>query len=366
MVKINLKTATPINISSESVEVSESKKEVVKEKTMEVVDEVNSIESDKEPISPEEITGPDEQNQAESSEIKSEPIEAKPFATEEEGPIFDTYEDDTTYYAPKSKKKYLFISLIVVILGAIIYGGMQFAKSFNIFDFFKKTKTAQAPPPETQPPPGTVSQKHLGLYQKNLGSNKFLNDKLQKVVTARSGGIRYSLIVLTPSEINLTVLADSKEKISTFKSNLQKSIPDLTIRTISTKSKFINRAELVFADLNSKISVSSLPPFSGAMTGLNESPEFENQIQNLTKQQNIKLEYLKQGRIIEDKAYRVSSYYLNLNGNRGKVLNLMSTLTSQFPLLQVNKISINPTNYVTYSDNQLSVRLNISYYRPKN
>lgn len=364
MVKINLKTATPINISSENDEVPESKQKIVEEETTEIVDEIKSIETDEEPVVPAEMTVSDEQKQAEASEIKAESLEAKPFASEEEGPIFDTYEDETTYYSPSSKKKYLFIFLIVVVIGAIIYGGMRFAKSLNIFDFFKKT--TQAPPPDTQPATGTISQKHLGLYQKNLGSNQFLNDKLQKVVGARSSGIRFSLIVLTPSEINLTVLADSKAKISTFKSNLQKSMPNLTFRTISTKSKLINRAEFVFADLNSKIPASAVPAFSGAMTGFNESPEFSKQIQNLTKQQNIKLEYLKQGRISEDKAYKVSSFYMNLNGNRSNLLNLMSALTSQFPLLQVNKISINPTNYVTYSDNQLSVRLNVSYYRPKN
>lgn len=368
MVKIDFLTATPLDKSSVAKTTETFPQTDQQKETQEIADDKETI-SEIEEI-PESITPPIEKEEPKiMDEEEIQRVQPKTFKIEpkKEEPVFETVSDDTGYYPSKSKKKIFLIPLIIVIIVAIGFGVFQVIQKFPISSLFKSEKSTQkktATTTEKQSVP-TIAQPVLETYQNNLGINLFIQDKLKKIISLRSNTTRFSLIVITPSEINLTVVSDSEDKISQFRTNLTNLSNDLNFRNLSTKSQTINNKKMYFADFNSKIAPASITPYSDDLTKLKQVFDIQTEMTNLTKANKLKLDYLKNGRALDGNLFQERFHYMGVSGNREGMINFLTELTSSYPLLRINKISANPSNFVTYSDSYITLRFNISYYQPK-
>jgi hypothetical protein len=368
MVKIDFLTATPLDKSSIAKTGETTPKFDQQKETPEIADDKETIAEIEEITQP--ITPSIKKERAKiSDEEESQKAPPKTFKIEskEEQPIFETVDEDIEYYPSKSKRKIFLIPLILVIIIATGFGVYQIIKKFPISSLFKSEKTTQkktAPTTEAQGV-STIPQPLLETYQNNLGINLFIQDKLQKIISLRSNTTRFSLIVITPGEINLTVVSDSEAKIGQFRNNLANLLNELNFRILSTKSRIVSNRKLYFADLSCKIDPATITPYSDDLTKLKQVTDIPAEMSNLTKVHKLKLDYLKNGRTLDGNLLQEHFHYMGVSGNREGMINFLNELTSSYPLLRINKISANPSNFVTYSDSYINLRFNISYYQPK-
>ncbi len=309
----------------------------------------------------------------EMEEIESAPKKAagKPKEFKFREDVFDDSEERFNFQSGGGYSKILIIIFVIIFVfigsGFLLY---KFTGIFNNLSFLSKSETEpqkpvveQTPTPDSEPAQtaAATTSPMLPIWLKNMGNNQFMSSNLEQIVTQKSSFSRFSLIVITVSKINLTVLSDSPDKVAQFKDDLNKSLPQLNFRTISTQEKYINRSRLIFADLSSKISPTLIQAGTGSPKNGSPSKNLRNDLTNLTNKHKLKLKYFNSGKTIPGNQYSEMYYYLNIQGSRNGILGFLKELTSAFPAVQINKISVNPTNLVTYSNNSLFIRLNLSF-----
>jgi hypothetical protein len=204
----------------------------------------------------------------------------------------------------------------------------------------------------------------LSLWQKNVGSNLFIVNHLKIIIAKKSEFCRFSLVIASPDEININVLSDSEDKIAKFKDDLNKALPNLTFRTISTQKKIINRSHFTFADIRTNIQPKLLVPSTTVIQKGSPSSNFNSDVSNLIKQHKLILNQIKSGKTINFNSYRANYFYLTITGSSANLLNFLQAMANRFPTVRINKIALNPTNLITYSDNKLSVRINVLFVNP--
>lgn len=370
MTKINFKTTSPIPEPEKSEETKViPKKEEIKPSAPEENEFLETISPD-EPV---EETVPADENETFAFEAIEEPkkpaeSKAKKMRFRESG-ISDSLTDRESKWGQEStggwkKAIVLIVILLVIILAG--YGLYRYTGIFKNLPFLKKKTTLQNSPAESQPPiPQATVNPLTPVFQKNLGSNSYLNTTLQQIISKKSGTVRFAMVIITPGEINLTVISDAADKVARFKNDLNKSFTGLKFTTIATQTEMINRNQMIFADLSSKISPSSLPTSSASVGSVKPPSTFNQEVGNLIKKYRLTLEYLKTGKIIDASQYQINHFYLNVSGNKEGILNFISDISTSFPAAQITKISLNPSNLTTYSDSYISARINISYINPK-
>jgi len=371
MAKLNFKKAKPIKSSPVVGETP---------KTSPAPEDISPPEEEKKPVieatpEPEQKPATDETvaEEFEMEEIESVPkkASAKPKEFKFREDVFDNGEGGFDSQSGGGFSKTLIIIFIIIFVfigsGFLLY---KFTGIFNNLSSSSKSETEsqvpvveQVPTPDSEPAQtaAATASPMLPVWLKNMGNNQFISSNLEQIATQRSSFSRFSLIVFTVSEINLTVLSDSPDKVARFKDDLNKSLPQLNFRTISTQEKNINRSRLIFADLNSKIPSTLIQTGTGSPKNGSPSRNLRNDLTNLTKKHKLKLEYFNSGKTIPGNQYSEIYYYVNIRGSRTGILGFLSELTSTFPAVKIKKISVNPTNLVTYSNNSLFIRLNLSF-----
>lgn len=363
MVKINLKNSIPIK-SSEKIREETKIPPAPKTKPAEPA----ATEADK-IFTPLDIPAP-----------PSEPV-AEPLPTEEEFQIIEQPEEPPTkkmrfrtqqepldlmeekWESPSSGifKKVLIAILILVVIGGVGGGIYKLTDGFSHLPF---SKTRKAPVTVKKPQPTTPAEKPTtipAVYQENAAINQFIYNTLQQLISKKPATVRYALMVLTPSEINLTLVSDSEGKITQFKNDLNKEIRGLNLKTLSSRKRIINNTSMYFADLKTSISGSQLPSATGPTGGSTvPSANLSEEIQALAKKHKIQIEKIQSGKRRDTPTFSENPYYLNVHGSKDNLLNFLSEMLSGNPAIRLVKLSLNPTNMVTFSEQQLSVRLNVS------
>jgi hypothetical protein len=370
MAKINFKTLSPLPEPEKTEESrTTSKKKDVKPpppEENEFLETITTEEPAKETVSADDNETFTLEDVEESVKPKESKAKKMRFREMDDSDFSGGHESGWGQESTGGWKKVVVITAILLIIILAGFGLCQYSGVFKNLPFLKKKTTLPQAPMESKPPvPQPAVNPLTGVFQKNLGINSYLNISLQQIIAKKSGTIRFALVVLTPGEINLTVISDASDKVARFKNDLNKSFANLNFTTIATQTKMINRNQMIFADLSTKISPSSLPTSSAAVGDIKSPAAFDQELGSLIKKHRLTLEYLKTGKTIDNGQYQTNHFYLNVSGKKEGVLNFISDISTSFPAAQISKISLNPSNLTTYSDSYLSTRINISYLNPK-
>lgn len=370
MTKINFKTTSPLPEPEKSEEIkATSEDKEVKPPPSEENEFLETITTE-EPAKETSSTVDDESFTFEAVEESPKPKESKAkkmrFREMGDSNFSNDRESGWDRESTGGWKKVIVIATILLVIILVGFGLYQYSGIFKNLPFLKKKTTLPQAPAESKPlGPQPAVNPLTGVFQKNLGINSYLNSHLQQIIAKKNGTIRFALVVLTPGEINLTVISDASDKVARFKNDLNKSFANLNFTTIATQTKMINRNQMIFVDLSTKISPSSLPTSSAAVGDVKPPAAFDQEMGSLIKKHRLTLEYLKTGKTIDNGQYQANHFYLNVSGKKEGVLNLISDISTSYPAAQISKISLNPSNLTTYSDSYLSARINISYLNPK-
>ncbi len=370
MAKINLKTASPLPEPEKSEKTKTIREQEHKKPQVTEENEFQETISTEEPV---EQTIQSEDGDTFTFEAVEEPkkpagAKAKKMRFRENGLSDLSGETDQKWGGNSTGGWKKFIVLAGILLVSIIagYALYQYSGIFNNLPFLKKKAAVKQAPVERQAPVSEPAAGRLtAVFQKNLGINSYLNASLQQIISNKSSAVRLALIVITPGEINITVFSDATDKIARYKNDLNKSLPNLNFTTLSSQTKMINRTQMVFVDLSTKIAPSLLPTSSATVTTVNPPASFDKEIGSLSKKYRVTLNYLKAGKVIDTAQFQTNHFYLNVNGKKEGILNFITDISTSFPAAQITKMALNPSNLATYSDSYLSARINISYINPK-
>ena len=363
MVKINLKTTPSTDATPEGK--TPSRKESIPSEGQpperENIDlSFDSMESFF-PKTDEETPSP------ESEEGFVEEAESPPPESQTEARIHD-YEDEISPFKssiPRKKLYIIFGSLALVLLIVI----------FLIYKFWGKGKEeapqpvakGQTPVAEQEEPPAESRANILTpLLQQNLATNQFIRQQLANFISRKPASADYSLIFITPSEINLTVLADSRDQVARFHLDLKKAFPNFNFRILSVQAKYQNGKDMFYADFQAPISTVKASP-SAAPTSVPFEPaqNFADGVKTLANESKVKLSYFKQGGTVEKQEYQEKYYYIQVNGKKQNILNFLAELIQRYPMIRINKFSIFPYNLETISDRNLSTRISLTFFNRK-
>jgi len=287
-----------------------------------------------------------------------------PKQQEPENQVFKEFEEDYYSESKSGFKIFLVILIVIIITGAAGY----FGYNYFLKDKGKVTKniSKQTPGKESSTPQmSAVAAQLKPIFENNAGSNLFLTQQVENTITRKPKSADLSLIVITPSEIKLTVLSDSRDSFAQFKVDLAKALPGLQFKTIAIQSKFENEREAIYADLSAPLSGKKSQGAAVSNQQLETPGNFKSSLQSLSQKYKTKIQKYKQGKSVDQGIYTQTLFYVNLLGARANLLKLISDLGQTLPNVHYNKISIFPYNLNTISDNNLVARINLTYYNPK-
>lgn len=362
MVKINLKTASPIKKEASGKEFASGPKPE-KPGISASDSEDFSFETTESliPRSDESGESPADSFVAELEELE-EPEKTKEKFPEEEG------ENDFTFSKSSPRNKlYLIYGAVAVLAIIALILILNLLKGRGVSE--KQPVPSQKPvaeKPGEQPQAGTVqNQTLLSIYQKNKATNAFLLQQLQRIISQKPKSAEYSLIVVTTSEISLTVLADSRDQIARFHIDLKKTFPQLPFQIISVQSKYENGKKKFYADLTAKIRPSRISA-AGQPVAVGAQPRnIEHDLRQLAQSSRVKMVYLKRGKIYSRPDYEEIQYYVNLNGKKENIIRFTSALVSGLPMVKIDKLAIYPYNLSVISDKNLSTRMSLTFFNRK-
>ncbi len=285
--------------------------------------------------------------------------------TEKESSAGYSFEDEESSFKSTitQKKLYLIFGAIAGALLVIIFIILQLIKTEDDGKIAEQPKTETTTTEQTSG--GPTSQAMLSVYQNNMANNRFINQQLINFIDKKPNSADYSLIVLTPSEMNLTVLADSRNQIAEFHIDLKQNFPNYAFRIISAQSMLEGNVNKIYADISAKIDPNQILPSSANISVSVQPQNISSEIKELTQQNDVNLQYFKEGKITDRNNYREIFYYVNIGGKKDNILQFLADMVNSYPMLRINKFSIYPYNLETITDQNLLTRINFTYYNSK-
>ncbi len=365
MAKINLKTANPLTLIDTSKTEKLEEEPFVSKKLPERKENIDLSFTSTESFFDKAEPQTEAKDSNESFLIEEEQPETEEEETLQRGTYAVQEDEFNIFKSTLSVKKPFFIfGSIVLLLLLIIFIVYQLTKSG---EEVATTKELPKQPLSTQlSETQTIKSKEvvlLPIYQQNLNSNRFLKNNLQNFINQKPGSADFSLIVMTPTDINLTILADSRDQIARFHMDLKKAFPSFGFRIIAVQPKSNKK---IYADLSARVN----PPKTVAPKPVSEikaltTKNIANEFQSVAKKYGVQIQYFKKGNITNRITYSETVYYAYLNGRKENLLNFIGNLVESFPMIKINKFSIYPYNLEIITDNNLSTRLIFTYYSAK-
>jgi hypothetical protein len=369
MAKLNYKTATPLSSTLAEIEEKLEKGYTVTSEVSEKKDDIDlsftSTESFFEKTEPEPESEPEPFTfEAEAPKTEEKLSKFKPerkYHYEDDGFSFDSFSSKLADF-----KNYFLIGAASIALLIIIYFLYQLIKGDG------EVADIQEPPATsivTEPPKEPITQtKNLALtpiYQENLSGNNVLRTNLQNLFSKKPDTGDYALIVLTPTDLSVTILTNSRNQINNFIGTMRSTLPNFAFTTVSTQSKFSGSQEMFYADIVGERK--STPTFSQNVSqarSLNQK-EFIDSFQNLVMKHKIKLDKFNEGKTTNKSTYQEKLYYANLTGKKDDINNMMAELVKTFPMIQITKLALYPHDLDVISNRDILTRLNFTFYSDK-
>ncbi len=359
MVKVNLKTASPIKTTAATEEKTEAQAPTAPAST--ILDESIDLSFD----STESLV-PRSDKQIEESAAEPFVSELKEEEKSESTVLSSSreYSEEETFSFSGNGKKGMFIGFTVGIIGLVIVlililtsGKKQAVPEKPVAEVKAKTET------ETQP--SKPDPEILSIFQENLAYNQFIVTQLQEMIQRRPKTTKIALMVVTPKEIDLTVLADSREKIAQFHLALKHNFPKLPFRILSVQDKFENDKTQYYADFSAKVMPSRIPPHNQSINITVQPQNIEAELKQLAENNHITVAKLKRGKVISQAKYNLIRYYLHLNGTRENLIRFLSDMIQHYPMIRINKATLFFYNLASISDKNLSSRISFTFYNIK-
>jgi hypothetical protein len=353
MVKINLLDLSEDKVifekGSDLTESKPSKDE--REFSLESVNELfQNSQTSKENESIKIVEDMQHRTSSEVSEIKKSPTSSESFKT-------NVDEEESFDHFPKSKILLIVITVIIILAAAAVYFFVLPEKSE-----VTSPQIAETPQEETRQDNSQIQStpkvdpKVLNVFSQNRAKNNYGLNLAQKLMNTAKGDINFALMVISPNQVQFSVIANSRNSLTSYQNNLKSQFPGTNIR-------LVNSEEMIEAGQN-KI----LADFSFTLTGPGNNPPVTNfqtikpanikaMLNSLAQKHRLNLQYFKDGKRTQLKEFTQITYYCTLMGNFDILLNYIKEISDTYPAISFSKIALNPSNLGTAGKGQFTARI---------
>lgn len=350
MVKINLLDISKENvIFGKGAERTEAKNASSDERefSLESVDELFQTSQKTTPEKPEQPAPIQE------DAPKTEPINVAPG---ESAPI-EISEEESFDHATKRK---------IFLISAIVVGVILAALSVYFFLFMEKT-------PETAPianttteqgstesPPGKsttgLDAKILSVYSQNKTRNSYSLNLARDLINTSQEDIHFALMILTPEQIQFSILANSRDGLSNYQTNLKNKYANMNIRMVNSESINVSGQNKILADFMLTLSApKSTQPIKN-YTEIKASG-MQSSLRTIARKYQLNLEYYKNGQQAKGTLLNQTKIYCNLKGNMDQIIAFLQEVTDIYPAIGFTKIALNPSNLSALGKDQITARI---------
>ncbi len=358
MVKVNFKTASPIKrtVSAEETPEAPTTQEPSQSASLETFDLSFDTTESLVPRSeaPEQETSQDSFVQ-ELQEETAKTIQEESAETTE-------YEDETSFsFGDQNKKTLIAVTTIGIIAILVLF--------LLIFVFRKGEEKVEQPiaevPAKTEAEAtsekSASEQEILSIYQKNLATNLFIGQLLQKVLGGKTNGAQLDVVVITPGDMNLSAVADSRDKLVQFHLTLKHKLLKLPIQMFPIQEKYENGKKYYYAGMSANLTPSRIPPENQEVQITAQPQNIETELRQLAQAYHLEVARLKQGQIRTGNLYETISYYLHLNGTRKNVVQFLDEVVKRYPMIRFDEVSL----YFSPNQKKLSSKISFTFYNIK-
>lgn len=354
MVKINLLDLSEDKVifekGSDLTESKPSKDE--REFSLESVNELfQNSQTSKENESIKIVEDMQHRTSSEESEIKKRPAPSENFKTSVD-------EEESFDHFPKSKILLIVITVIIILAAATAVYFFVLPEKSEV----TSPQIAETPQEDTRQDNSQiqstpkVGQEVLSIFSQNRAKNNYGLNLAQKLMNTAKGDINFALMVISPNQVQFSVIANSRNSLASYQNNLKSQFPGTNIR-------LVNSEDIIEAGQN-KI----LADFSFTLTGPGNNPPVTNfqtikpagikpMINSLAQKHGLNLQYFKDGKKTQLKEFNQITYYCTLMGNFDTLLNYIKEISDTYPAISFSKIALNPSNLGTAGKGQFTARI---------
>lgn len=290
---------------------------------------------------------------------KAAPQKTAPPPKPQEPGITSEFDEDVTFEQSHNRKM-LFIILGIVLVIAIA--------AIILFQFFMpgkeeaipptaKTEIAETPQPAKEETP--VENKQLQeIFASNQRQNMGSFNSLRQLNALSTTNLAYSLLIIKPGQIQLTVLANSTEDLDAFRSSLKSSFPGTKIRMVNTESIAENGVSKTVADFTLDLAQGETNPPAVETRDIT-SKSISSILRASTKSHNLDLQKFNKGRETTDRQVRRTNYYCQISGTLSDILEFIDEMSRSYPAIYFSKITLNPRNRTISKEGNVITRITL-------
>ncbi len=359
MVKINLLDLSEDKVIFEKGAVASTTEKAAKddrEFSIESVDELfQASQASKKP-----------QPEKPSTKQEEEPISEKPIQSSSKTPseVYEesikSSEEETFNHSPRGK---------IFFIAGILVVGIAAAFLLYLFVFGEKEKDITPPvadatieepkqaPPETESMPA-VNQQVLNLYSRNKAKNDYGLNVAQNLMSFSQNDVKFALMVLTPEQIQYSILADSRNALANYQSNMQQQLANMQFRLVNSEEMFTSGETKILADFTLALGgPNTVPPISDFKEI--KSGDMQSMLRSLSQKHQLNLQYFKRGQQTKSGQFNQTKYYATLAGNVETLMRFIQEIAEAYPAISFSKIAFNPSNLSTLGKGQITARITL-------
>jgi hypothetical protein len=257
-------------------------------------------------------------------------------------------EEESFDHFPKGGKLLaVFVVVALIIIAALLYFFVFAQKGEDnqipVVEASKEGPETDISPNETTPQmKPDVKPELMSFYSQNNAKNNYNLDLAQNLLKSSSGTVEIALMVLTGDQIQFSVLADSKDALAGYQTNLRQRFASAQPRLIESYDMNVSGKMKAAADftlsLKGPTGGTPLANFTAIRSG-----DLQSTFEALAKKHRLSLQHLKTGKPVQEGQFNQIKFYCTVSGNRDTIINFIKEATSSYPAISISKIALNPS-----------------------
>ena len=202
-----------------------------------------------------------------------------------------------------------------------------------------------------------------GQFNQNTGDNQYHLNYANRFLDVNSAHADYSLLVITPGRIYLSVLGDSRDDIARYRTEVKNSadLATLHLKTEYAEVVFIDNQPKFLADLSTQIASQNAQPAASGQ-GSSGISQVRSDVNQMARSNGLSMTYYNQGERLSGGRFSRYNVYTKVAGEKASVLNFLAQIVQDMPEAKVNKISLYPANGSTIGNGRTEARVEFTFY----
>lgn len=198
---------------------------------------------------------------------------------------------------------------------------------------------------------------------RNNGENQYHLNFANQFLGISSPNTAYSLLVVTPGHVYLSVLGDTRDDIAVFRTKVKENarLASLQLKTEKAEMVLVDGEQKFLNDLSIEIATRNAAPIAAA-GGQLAANNVRTTLRQLSDKHRLTTTYFQQGESTRNGRFRTINFYTKVSGSQSAVLSYLGEMARLHPSMRINKISIYPASGSTLNNGRVESRIEVTLF----